>query len=152
GPAERRGDHLRMSAVNYYQPHVYLDGKLLTDAAYSTSPVAVPDSSIKWGGTDWCENIDAAALDLTLLDPHGDLLGQAAQQRIEIRRDPDNVIVFRGTVDSITSRYGKTTDPRTGKPRDMWTHRIKALDPLALLQRDRRRGPSYGRDFDPARM
>jgi len=142
-----------MSAVNYYQPHVYLEGRRLTENAPAQGLAAVADLKVKWGSADWFENVDPAALDLTLLDPHGDLLGHATGQRIEIRRDPDDSIVFRGTVDNIKSTYGKTNDPRTGKPRDMWRHRIKALDPLAEMQRDRRRGPTYNsRDFVPYRM
>lgn len=142
-----------MSAANYYQPHVYLDGVLLDEHAGSAGLVAVADFTIKWGEKDWWSNIDPAKLDLTLLDPQGALLGHATNQTIEIRRDPDDRIVFRGTIDNITSSYGETTDPSTGDRRDMWTHRIAAQDPTAQLARDRRRGPTYDeRDIAPYRL
>lgn len=142
-----------MSAANYYQPHVYLDGVLLDEHAGSAGLVAVADFTIKWGSNDWWSNIDPAKLDLTLLDPQGALLGNASNQTIDMRRDPDNRRIFRGTIDNITSSYGAVTDPATGERRDMWTHHITAQDALAELARDRRRGPTYDmRDIDPYRL
>lgn len=142
-----------MSAANYYQPHVYLDGKLLTESAPARGLAAVANFKIKWGSRDWWNNVDAAELEMTLLDPHGELLGLGAQQRIEIRRDPDDARVFVGSIDEIKSRYEQTTDPATGANRDMWVHKIKASDPLGDLQRDRRRGVEYNqRDIQPYRL
>lgn len=141
-----------MSAANYYQPHVWLGGRLLPESADITGTTALAELSITWGDSGWYENVEPAELTMQLIDPAGDLLGAAEGQSIRITRDPDGATVFVGTVDEVTSRYGRTTDPHTGKPRDMWIHQIRAYDPLGACARDRRRGPVYSRDFDPRRM
>lgn len=142
-----------MSAANYYQPHIYIDGAKLIEAAPADGLAAVADFTITWGAKDWFSNVEPARLDLTLLDPYGELIALAKQQRIEVRRDPSNELVFLGSIDDVESAYGETTDPRTGERRTMWRHKIRAYDPLAALARDRRRGPEYlARDIAPYRL
>lgn len=142
-----------MSAANYYQPHVYIDGQQLPESALLGDLTAIADLTITWGSPDWFDNIDPARLDITLLDPFGSLIATATSQLIEIRRDPDNALVFRGTIEESSSTYDRVTDTETGRSRDMWVHRIKAYDPLHQLQKDRRRGQTYNhRDLAPYRL
>lgn len=135
-----------MSAQNIYQPHFYIDGQHLTETAPVGDLAAVADFKIAWGGKDWFENVEPSTLTCTLLDPYGDFAKTGPGSTIRITRDDTaaaEVPVWDGTVDEITSTFGRTTDPRTGESRDMWTHRIKAFDPLGAMARDRRRGPTY---------
>lgn len=132
-----------MSAENIYQPHVWIAGRMLSEASPAEDLAAVARLKINWGASDWFANVEPGTLTATIIDPYGDFLSTGQGAPIEVTRDPDDTPVFDGSIDEITSRYIKTTDPRNGETRHVWQHDVKASDPLGALARDRRRGPVY---------
>lgn len=134
-----------MSDVNYYQPHIIIDGERLPEGGPADELTPVADFKLKWGASDWYSDVDGTTLELTLLDPLGSFLnfGDLQKKRVTITRDPDSTKVFDGTIDEVSVEYGRMTDPRTGKPRTMWRYDITAYDHLGALARDRGRGPQF---------
>lgn len=134
-----------MSAENYYQPHVTIAGEKIGESAKLIGPTAIARLSIDWGSEDWFSDVDAAILNITVLDPRPDygLTAAALRSAIVVTRDPDNTTVFLGNVIEATSRIVKVTSPKTGKPYRTYAHSLTCTDPLGALQRDRRRGRIY---------
>lgn len=134
-----------MSAENYYQPHVAIAGEKLGEGRGHNGPTAVARLSITWGADDWFSDVDAAILNITVLDPRPDygLTVATARSSIAVTRDPDGTTVFLGNVLEGTSRPVTVTSPKTGKPYRTYAHALKCTDPLGALQRDRRRGRIY---------
>ncbi len=131
-----------MSATDYYQPHVWIDGVQLAEHRGIAGITPVADLSIKWGASDWWQTFDASRLTVTLLDPFGELLSIRRGAEIVVTVDPDGRTLFRGTMDASTAKFRERTTPQ-GVRVPVWEVRIEAFDPLAKLAADRQHGPTY---------
>lgn len=131
-----------MSASDYYQPHVSINGRQLNESRglHGLSPVA--DIQIKWGGNDWWENIDPSRLSMTILDPHGELLSLERGVDVTVTIDPLARVLFRGTLDASRATLSHVQNAR-GEVVPVWSVEIEAFDPLAALAADRQHGPYY---------
>lgn len=131
-----------MSAHDYYQPHVYIDGRRLNELADIDGLTPIADLKIKWGANDWWSHVEPAEARLTLIDPRGELLNLAPGTSIMITADPDNRALFRGTMAASTARYRHITNSR-GTRYEVWEVEVIAHDPLAGLAANRSHGPTY---------
>lgn len=137
-----------MTTPDPYQPHISIGGRSITEGRGSRDLAAVSNIKIKWGGDDWWSNVDAALLTVTLIDRRGEFLDgtEADGQPIRITRDDPargKVVIFDGTVETMTSELTTINNPKTGEPDDVWMVTITGKDPLARMADNRRHGPKY---------
>lgn len=131
-----------MSDHDYYQAHVYIEGRKLNESSELDGLTPIADLKIKWGASDWWSPVEPSTLEAIIIDPHGELLNAEPGSEIVITRDPDNTVVFRGKLESSSARFGYGTN-RHGSRVPRWEVQINAFDALGSLAADRKHGPTY---------
>ncbi|MGO2655968.1 MAG: hypothetical protein ACTH93_09105 [Pseudoclavibacter sp.] len=135
----------------YYMPTIKIgDVTLVPGRLTSTTsvPTVTDPVKIKWGTSNWVDDIKPSTLDLTILDPTGryanpdEHIGTMIVITVQITPDYTETL-WRGHIYESSAKWRRvrTAD---GSDRSVWVVSIRAQDPLAKLARDYTRGRDIG--------
>jgi hypothetical protein len=125
-----------------YRALVTIAGRPVSGSWNGDNVVGVGELDIPWGRRDVYDDVEASVLTATLIDPHGTLATDTTLMGAEVTVAPEGLIqpslgrtelLFRGTINDVTSRPVTVHNPRTNRAEDVWEVTIKATDPLAEL-------------------